>query len=64
MGTTFKDDPQIKKLFACTELADKYGYWGEHPDFPVADWQYEVANNDTRASYWEWVAAGLGKIEL
>ena len=31
------------------------GYWdGEHPDAPVSDWQYEVANGDTRLSYWEW----------
>ncbi len=29
--------------------------WGSDPDFPVADWQYEVANDDTRQGYWEWV---------
>lgn len=40
-------------------LADKYGYWNQHPEFPFADWQYEVANNDTRAGYWEWVATQL-----
>jgi hypothetical protein len=22
--------------------------------YPVKDWQYEVANGDTRAGYWEW----------
>ncbi len=26
-----------------------------HPDFPSEDWRYEVANNDTRLGYWEWV---------
>ncbi len=31
-------------------------YWGEDPEFPVADWQYEVSNGDTRMGYWEWVA--------
>ena len=30
--------------------------WGSDPEFPVADWQYEVANDDTRQGYWEWVA--------
>jgi len=33
------------------------GYWGEHPVHSVADWRYEVANNDTRQGYWEWVLA-------
>lgn len=33
------------------------GHWGKHPDHPVEDWQYEVANGDTRLGYWEWVAA-------
>ena len=29
--------------------------WSEDPDYPVADWKYEVANDDTRLGYWEWV---------
>jgi hypothetical protein len=30
-------------------------YWtSEDPEHPVKDWQYEVANGDTRAGYWEW----------
>ncbi|WP_294131763.1 hypothetical protein [Sphingobium sp.] len=33
--------------------------WAEHPDHPVADWQAEVANDDTRLGYWDWVAARL-----
>ncbi len=33
------------------------GVWGSDPDYPVADWQYEVANDDTRLGYWEWVEA-------
>jgi hypothetical protein len=35
------------------------GNWGEHPRFPVADWRYEVANDDTRQGYWEWVEIKL-----
>ncbi len=33
------------------------GLWGEHPDYPVDEWQAEVANDDTRKGYWEWVKA-------
>ena len=29
--------------------------WKEDPDYPVSDWQYEVANDDTRAGYLDWV---------
>lgn len=29
--------------------------WSEDPEHPVADWKYEVANDDTRLGYWEWV---------
>ena len=32
------------------------GMWGEHPEFPVDDWLYEVDNGDTRLGYWVWVA--------
>jgi hypothetical protein len=31
------------------------GYWGYHPIHLVADWRYEVDNEDTRQGYWEWV---------
>jgi hypothetical protein len=33
--------------------------WGEHPEYVVSDWQYSVANGDTRLGYWDWVAARL-----
>lgn len=36
------------------------GYmWGEHPLYPVQDWQHEVSNDDTRRGYWTWVRAKL-----
>lgn len=31
----------------------------EHPDFPRAEWKAEVAADDTKRSYWEWVHANL-----
>ena len=30
------------------------GHWDNDPEFPVSDWQYEVANDDTRLGYREW----------
>jgi len=39
------------------DLIEQYGIWGEHPDHPRGDWQYEVACSDTQLGYWEWVAA-------
>lgn len=32
-------------------------HWDELPDHPLADWQAEVANGDTRLGYHAWVAA-------
>ena len=32
--------------------------WSEDPEYPIADWEAEVANDDTRLGYWAWVAAG------
>ena len=44
------------------DLCKKYGgHWGEHPDYPVEDWQYEVMNADTRLGYWDWVQ---GRIDV
>jgi hypothetical protein len=31
--------------------------WEEDADLPLADWQYEAANDNTRCGYREWVAA-------
>lgn len=41
------------------QLKEQYGTWGEHPDYPRADWQYLVANGDTHIGYWEHVANEL-----
>jgi len=29
--------------------------WDEDEEFPVADWKYAVANDDTRQGYLDWV---------
>jgi hypothetical protein len=34
---------------------DERDPWGEDPDYPRADWRYQVANGDTNQGYWEWV---------
>lgn len=30
-------------------------HWASRPRFPVEDWQYEVANGDTRQGYATWL---------
>jgi hypothetical protein len=49
---------------AAEACALKWGYWTDHPEFPVKDWQYEVANGDTRQGYWQWVADRTAEAEL
>jgi hypothetical protein len=31
----------------------------EHPSFPKLDWRYEIANDDTRLGYDDWVASKI-----
>ena len=51
---------RIKELESTYELMELHGgSWGEHPDHPVTDWQYEVANGDTRQGYWDWVEESI-----
>ena len=38
-------------------------HWDEHPDYPVEDWKYEVANDDTRRGYREWVESQIEQAE-
>ncbi len=46
------------------KLQEEYGgEWGEHPDFPVDEWQQEVASDDTRLGYWAWVKAKIDEAE-
>lgn len=39
------------------------GVWRENSAHPVSDWQYEVANGDTKLGYWEWVVCQLEQAE-
>ncbi len=40
------------------------GHWGELEGHDVADWRYEVANEDTKLGYWEWAANRIESGEL
>jgi hypothetical protein len=31
--------------------------WAENPDHPLSDWKAEVADDDTRLGYADWLAA-------
>lgn len=41
----------------------KHNPWASHPTYPVADWQYEVANGDTRQGYRGWLYNKLANEE-
>ena len=41
------------------ETLPGYGYWDQHPDYPVEDWIYHVQCDDTRLSYWGWVRSEI-----
>ena len=46
-------------MSSAEELREEFGgHWGEHPDHKVEDWKQEVANDETRLGYWEWLEAG------
>lgn len=49
-------DRHMQRIVEALDVGD---YWGEHPEYPLADWQYEVENDDTRLSYWQWVAMAV-----
>jgi hypothetical protein len=43
-----------QKIHTAEQMMIKAGYWGEHPEHSIKDWQYEVRNEDTRLGYWQW----------
>ncbi len=46
------------------KLKSQYAHWDNHPEYPVEDWMYEVNNEDTRSSYWEWVVSQIENEEI
>lgn len=39
------------------------GSWGEHPEWPMSEWQLEAGEGNTRLGYWEWVSHQLESME-
>lgn len=52
-------EPKADHLLDVEELMNKYGSRGEHPNHPASDWQAQVANDDTRLGYWDWLVNEL-----
>jgi hypothetical protein len=51
---------KISLALEALDLAAHFGgTWGEHPEHEVGAWAEEVANEDTRLGYWEWVASRI-----
>ena len=40
---------------APTDMDTEGDYWSEDSDYPLRDWRHEVADDNTRLGYWEWV---------
>ena len=59
----YTKNPQehLKRYHVRSRQEGHHGYWKEHPDYPVEDWKYQVANSDTRKGYWDWVADTIGE---
>lgn len=61
LGTCCLPSDAVNKIKTFIEDRTKGGeperasYWREVPGYPVEDWQYEVANGDTRQGYHDWV---------
>jgi hypothetical protein len=41
------------------KLRETFDYWEEHPQYSTEDWKQDVANGDTKAGYWTWVASQI-----
>ena len=48
MLTQEEIENELEKLFTPSP-------WATHARFPVSDWKYEVANDDTRLGYRDWL---------
>lgn len=59
-GGIWREYDKEGELFEPDTAADlemKHGY--QHREWPRADWQYDVANGDTKLGYWDWVAHNI-----
>jgi hypothetical protein len=48
-----------ERRLTADQLRERYDNWGEHPEHSLEAWQHQVANDETRRGYWEWVAAEI-----
>jgi hypothetical protein len=62
-GTRVSIEAAMKILLGESQPSWNYARDGEHPEYPLADWRYEVYNGDTLRSYQQWVEARLGIVE-
>ena len=46
---------EMAQMCDCRMCAGRHDHWGQGPAAPLASWQEQVANGDTRLGYWDWV---------
>jgi len=63
LNTYSIDCPTINIETPAEKLMNEYdrpsGRWGEHPDYLMEDWREEVAIEDVRSGYWDWVVTQM-----
>jgi len=47
------------EYLAVDPIWEPESHWDDHPDYCVADWQYDVSEGNTRQSYIEWVNSAM-----
>jgi hypothetical protein len=50
----------LERLMSPSEIAELYGgFFGEHPRYPLYQWQIAVRAEATRLGYWSWVRSQI-----
>ena len=52
-----QDAELLESIVARLRPAPPEDIWADDPRYDAQSWRYEVANNDTRLGYWDWVAS-------
>lgn len=49
-------ESSLQQVEPAVPVPEPESCWDEHADYPLADWQHEVAEDNTRLGYVEWVS--------
>ena len=55
LPTVVQEQAEDATTDAPTDTDAEGDHWSEDPDYPLRDWRHEVADDNTRLGYWQWV---------